>query len=78
VRLPARYAPVLFGLLLSGLMSFLVTGIATLKALGPAPGFVREWLASWGFAWPVAFATVLAVAPLARRVVAAITEPAGR
>jgi len=78
VRLPARYAPVLFGLLLSGLMSFVVSGIATLKALGPAPGMPGAWMASWAIAWTIAFPTVLVVAPLVRRIVAALTEPAGR
>ena len=33
--IPKKYAPILFGLLLSGLMSFLVAGISTLRAVGP-------------------------------------------
>lgn len=37
--LPARFAPVLFSLILSGLMSFIVTGVATWKALGFGAGF---------------------------------------
>ncbi len=75
MHFPARFAPLLFGFLLSGTMSLLVSGISTLKALGPVPGFLGEWLAAWGLAWPIAFATVLVVAPLVRRIVAAITEP---
>jgi hypothetical protein len=78
MRLPARYAPVLFGLLLSGLMSFVVSGIATLKALGPMPEMPGAWMASWAIAWVIAFPTVLVVAPLVRRIVSAVTEPAGR
>ena len=77
-RLPARYAPVLFGLLLSGLMSFVVSGIATLSALGPVAAMPGAWMSAWALAWAVAFPVVLVVAPLVRRVVAAITEPAGR
>jgi hypothetical protein len=76
MRLPARAAPILFGFLLSGMMSFLVSGISTLKALGLDPGFMAAWLSAWGFAWPIAFATVLVVAPFVRRIVSRVTEPA--
>lgn len=75
MRLPQRFAPVLFGLLLSGLMSFIVSGIATLKALGPVPGMPGAWMSAWVAAWLVAFPTVLVVAPLVRRIVAALTAP---
>jgi hypothetical protein len=68
-RIPARFAPVLFGFILSGLMSLLVSGISTLRAVGPVPGFGALWLGAWLTAWLVAFPVVLVVAPLARRVV---------
>lgn len=71
--IPARFSPVLFGLILSGLMSWIVSGIATLRALGPAPGFWGEWMGSWLTAWAVAFPVVLLVAPVARRIVARLT-----
>lgn len=70
IRLPARWAPVLFGLILSGLMSLLVSGIATGRAMGLGPGFTGTWLSSWLSAWAVAFPAVLLVAPMARRLVA--------
>jgi hypothetical protein len=73
LRLPARTAPVLFGLLLSGLMSFVVSGISTLNAAGPSPAFFGLWLEAWLTSWAVAFPTVLVVAPLVRRVVARVT-----
>ncbi|WP_144182642.1 DUF2798 domain-containing protein [Elioraea rosea] len=76
MRFPARYAPVLFGLLLSGLMSFIVSGIATLNALGAVREMPTAWMSSWSVAWAIAFPTVLVVAPLVRRIVSAITEPA--
>ncbi|QXM24584.1 DUF2798 domain-containing protein [Elioraea tepida] len=78
MRLPARYGPVLFGFLLSGLMSLVVSGIATLKALGPVREMPGAWIGAWAIAWTIAFPTVLVVAPLVRRIVAAVTEPAGR
>ena len=45
-RLPARFELPLFALLLSGLMSLLVSGVATLNAVGPVAGFTRLSLLS--------------------------------
>lgn len=72
--IPARFAPVLFGFLLSGMMSFLVSGISTLRAIGLADGFFGIWISAWLPSWLVAFPAVLIVAPVARRVVAALTK----
>ena len=47
--IPARYAHIVFGLLLSGLMSLLVSGISTLKALGPGPDLFAVWMGNWAF-----------------------------
>ncbi|WP_179378191.1 DUF2798 domain-containing protein [Jannaschia marina] len=71
--IPARFAPVLFGLILSGLMSLLVSGIATLRAAGFVDGFALLWVGAWLSSWAVAFPTVLVVAPIARRLVARLT-----
>lgn len=71
--IPARFAPILFGLILSGLMSCIVSGIATLRALGPVSGFFGSWMGSWAVAWAIAFPTVLVVAPLTRRIVTRLT-----
>ncbi len=75
-RLPIGLAPVLFGALLSGLMSLVVSGISTLRALGPSPAFVSGWMSAWLMSWAVAFPTVLVVAPMVRRIVAGLTGPA--
>jgi hypothetical protein len=75
--IPARFAPVLFGLILSGLMSCIVSGIATLRAIGLPPEFFVTWMSSWAFAWAVAFPAVLVLAPFTRKLVARLTGPAG-
>lgn len=72
---PARFAPVLFGLILSGLMSCMVSGISTLRAVGLAEGFFAKWMTSWGISWAIAFPVVLVVAPITRRIVSALTRP---
>ncbi|MEM6710786.1 MAG: DUF2798 domain-containing protein [Pseudomonadota bacterium] len=66
---PARFAPYLFGLILSGMMSFLVSGIATWRAVGMSGDFVVLWLPSWLNSWAVAFPTLLVVRPFATRLV---------
>lgn len=67
---PARFAPVLFALILSGLMSAMVSGIATARALGMDAQFPALWFWAWVASWAVAFPAVLIVAPFTRRVVA--------
>ena len=72
--LPKKSAPALFGLILSGLMSLLVSGISTYRAVGFVDSYVGLWLGAWLAAWLVAFPVVLVVAPLARRTVALLVE----
>lgn len=55
------------------MMSFLVTCIATAKALGLQPGYVAALMEAWTLAWPVACAAVLTLAPIVRRLVARLT-----
>ncbi|WP_300301242.1 DUF2798 domain-containing protein [Ferrovibrio sp.] len=64
-----RFAPVVFGFVLSALMSFIVSGIATLRTAGLVDGFMALWTDAWLTSWLVAFPVVLVVAPVARRIV---------
>jgi hypothetical protein len=56
-------------LVLSLLMTFVVSAISTLRALGPGPEFVAAWLGSWLLSWIVAFPVLLLVPPVVRRAV---------
>jgi Protein of unknown function (DUF2798) len=67
--IPARFAPILFGLILSGLMSLIVSGLSTFRALGLIEGFPMIWAGNWAVSWSIAFPTVLVVAPITRRIV---------
>lgn len=73
--IPARLGPVLFSLILSGVMSLLVSGISTLRALQPNQGFASLWMGAWLTGWAFAFPAVMLAAPLARRAVAWLTTP---
>ncbi len=67
--IPHKYSRLLFALILSGLMSFLVSGISTLRAIGFTPEFAQMWVLAWLTAWLFAFPSVLLVSPLAQRLV---------
>lgn len=69
-----RFAPVLFGFVLSALMSFIVSGVATMRNAGLVDGFLGLWISAWLLSWLIAFPTVLIVAPLARRLVGKLVK----
>ena len=73
--IPQKYAPILFGFILSGLMSCMVSGVATLRALGFSTDFGVNWMTSWLASWALAFPAVLIVAPITRKLVARLTRP---
>jgi len=72
--IPARFAPMLFGFILSGLMSLMVSGLSTFRAVGLIDGFALLWLGNWAVSWAMAFPAVLVVAPITRRIVSALTR----
>lgn len=71
--IPARFAPVLFGALLSAIMVGLVSAFVLVTTQGIHPGLPAQWLRSCATTWPVAFPTVTLVAPWVRRVVGRLT-----
>lgn len=73
--IPARYGPVLFSLVLSGLMSLLVSGISTFRTLQTYQDFLDVWVGTWLTGWLFAFPAVMLAAPLARKVVVLLTAP---
>lgn len=73
MRIPARFAPILFAALLSAVMVGIVSAFVLAIAQGVHSGFASQWLRSCATTWPVAFAAVSVVAPMVRRVVARVT-----
>ena len=72
--IPARFAPIVFGLILSGLMSCCVSGLSTFRTLGLVDHFFRQWMGNWAASWALAFPTVLVIAPITRRIVARLVR----
>jgi Protein of unknown function (DUF2798) len=76
-KLPAKYNQIVFPLVLSTLMSFIISGVSTWRALGLVEGFFAKWMLAWGVSWLVAFPTVLLVLPLVRKIVGVFVEAPG-
>jgi hypothetical protein len=73
MKLPARFAPLLFGALLSAIMVALVSAFVLASNQGIHAGFLGTWATSCLKTWPVAFVAVTLVAPWVRRMVARMT-----
>ena len=71
--IPVRFAPIVFGALLSAIMVALVSAFVIALTQGLHPGFAAQWLKSCATTWPVAFPTVTLVAPWVRRIVGRFT-----
>lgn len=72
MRIPARFAPILFSALLSAIMVCIVSTFVLAISQGVNSGFLAQWLRSCMTTWPVAFPTVAIVAPWVRRIVAQV------
>ena len=77
MKISPRYSKVLFGGMLSLIMVTVISGAVTFVSQGLTPDFPARWLKGFVTAWPVAFPTVLVVAPLVRKFVSYLTaDPA--
>ena len=74
MRIPARFAPILFGALLSIIMVAIVSAFVLAITHGIRPGFATQWLKSCLTTWPVAFVAVTLIAPWVRQVVGRLTS----
>ena len=71
--IPARYAAVLFPLVMTFFMAALVSLLLTVVNLGVPPGFLGLWLGNWALAWAFAFPAAVMAMPVARRIVGWLT-----
>jgi hypothetical protein len=73
MRIPSRYAPLLFAFLMSCIMAFIVSAFVTLINTGMNDGFVGRWMHAFSLAWPVAMFCVLLFVNKVRKLVAKLT-----
>ena len=73
MKISARYSNLLFGGMLSMIMVTIISGAVVLVTQGLGPDFITLWFKGFATAWPIAFPTVLVVAPFVRKIVAQLT-----
>jgi len=73
MRVPVRFAPILFGGLLSIIMVAIVSAFVLVTSQGIQSGFAAQWFKSCVTTWPVAFVAVTLLAPWVRQVVGRLT-----
>jgi hypothetical protein len=73
MRIPVRFAPIVFGALLSAIMVAIVSAFVLASTQGFQNDFSARWLRSCALTWPVAFPTVTLLAPWVRRMVGHVT-----
>lgn len=73
MRIPVRFAPVLFSALLSAVMVCIVSAFVLVTSQGFHAELPAKWLRSILTTWPVAFPTVALVAPRVRAMVTRLT-----
>lgn len=73
-RIPHRYAPLIFGVIQSGLTTAIATAIATLQTTTFGLRFLLYWIWAWGLAWIAMLPIVVLAAPLIQRSVRALTD----
>ncbi len=73
MRIPAKFAPQLFALLMSFAMAFVMTAFITWVNTGLADGYCSRWVRAFFMAWPVAMMCVLLFAGRVRALVAKLT-----
>jgi hypothetical protein len=80
MKIPKRFTPLLFPLLLSGFMTFLITGVSMARVLGidaffNTPSvFLQTWMKAYISAWLVAYPVLLLVIPVVRKIVNWLTS----
>ena len=76
MKIPTRFAPLVFGAVLSIIMVAIVSAFVLVTTQGLQPDFASQWLRSCVTTWPVAFPTVTLIAPWVRKFVGRVTVAA--
>jgi hypothetical protein len=73
-KLPITLLPFALPLGTTFFMTFLVSGVATYRALGFVDGMLFTWMTSWAIAWAIAFPTMFVMMPIVRRWLSYVIE----
>lgn len=74
-KLPARTGHVVLPLVITFCMTFVVSGISTVKNLGiHDPTLLHSWMGAWGTSWIIAFPVLMVLLPFVRKFVFSFVE----
>ncbi len=71
----ARFAPLVFAILMSIYMVTAMTFVITWVNTGMADGFALRWFRAFYIAWPIAFILIMLGAPRLQKLVAKHIKP---
>ena len=71
----ARFAPLVFALLMSIYMVTAMTFVITWVNTGMTDGFALRWFRAFYIAWPIAFSLIMIGAPRIQKLVAKHIKP---
>ncbi|MDD5051575.1 MAG: DUF2798 domain-containing protein [Sulfuricurvum sp.] len=66
--LKKKYQSKLQALIMSGFMSFVVSGIITYINLGMIETFIQRWFHAWIIAYSISFPSLLIISPIAVKI----------
>lgn len=72
--IPKKYTNIVFSFFMSLLMSCIMSLVISVFNVGLVEEIVAIWLKAWGFAFVVAFPTIIVVSPAVRRLVSAVVD----
>lgn len=75
--IPARYEERVFSAVSSLMMGVIMSGVITFINTGLDGGFPARWLKAFAIGFPIAFISMQAISPLARRLAATLVSRKG-
>ena len=72
--IPKRYEFLLFALLMSSFMTFIMSGVVSYINMGLVDNFLKIWSVAYVNAFIVAFPSVMVVVPMVRKLVTKIIK----
>ncbi len=74
-KLPARTAHVILPLVITFCMTFVLSGISTVKNLGlHDTALLSSWMEAWATSWVIAFPVLMVLLPFVRKFVFSFVE----
>ena len=71
--IPKRFSPLVFAVLLTGVMTLVISGVATAINVGLPSDFLPRWVHAWLPNWAIACPVLLVVRPFVQRATERLT-----